>query len=103
MSTAAMVTDLPTGSGWFLGGYRYGLEPLTLPSPGVTDDDSGFPVPDTRSQQDYADACRRIRHAGQARGPIRLADGGSTDELYWFRWITGHQVSFVIWRFMAQT
>ncbi|GAB3930576.1 hypothetical protein GCM10029976_032780 [Kribbella albertanoniae] len=25
------------------------------------------------------------------------------DLVYWFRWITGHQVSFVLWRLIAQT
>lgn len=97
MSTATMVTALPAGSGWYFGGYLYGLEPLTMPSPGVMDDDPAHPVWGTRSRRDYADACRRILCPGKA--------GGSepTDELYWFRWITGHQVSFVIWRLMAQT
>jgi hypothetical protein len=97
MNAATMVTDLSTGSGWYFGGYLYGLEPLTLPNPGVTNDDSVPPVPDTRSRQDYTDACRRILRRAPAGA------GEPTDELYWFRWITGHQVSFVIWRLMAQT
>jgi hypothetical protein len=96
MSAATMMTDLPTGSGWYFGGYMYGLEPLTMPSPGVTDDDPVHPVRDTRSWRDYADACLQILRPGKAGGEL-------TDELYWFRWITGHQVSFVIWRLMAQT
>jgi hypothetical protein len=97
MSTAAMVTDLPAGSGWYFGGYLYGLEPLTMPDPGVADDDPAHPVRDTRSRRAYADACLRILRPGEVGG------GELTDELYWFRWITGHQVSFVIWRLMAQT
>jgi hypothetical protein len=95
MSTGTMVTDLPTGSGWFFGGLPYGLEPLTLPSPGVTDDALGHPASDDRSVKDYDGACRLILRTG---GPAPLpANDGTAHELYWFRWITGHQVRFVVW------
>lgn len=66
MSIRAMVTDLPTGSGWFFGRLLYGLEPLTLPSPSVTDDAPEHSVSDGRSAKDYV-TCRLILRSGGPR------------------------------------
>jgi hypothetical protein len=96
MGTGTILTDLPTRPGWYFGGFRYGLEPLTLPTPDAADVAPGQEV---AVPPDYAEACRSIFRADR---PGWADDLGSVDELFWFRWITGHQVSFVIWRLMAQ-
>lgn len=68
-------------------------EPLTMPMPDMADE----PVA-AQPSSELDDACRRILRPATGSGP-----GSSPDELFWFRWITGHQVSFIIWRLMAQT
>ncbi|MEU4569785.1 hypothetical protein [Micromonospora sp. NPDC023956] len=98
--TVLVLRELPTGGRWSFGGFPYGLEPLTLPDPATRDEDpAGDP---TRWGPDYAEACRRILRP-TAYGPSeRTPAAGPGDELYWFRWLTGHQVTFVIWRLMTQ-
>ncbi|PXX56276.1 hypothetical protein DFR70_12017 [Nocardia tenerifensis] len=91
MTTEAIVIDLPVTSGWYFGGVRYGLEPLTLPNPEVADDD----LPAGREHADYRDVGARILDGDMVAGDE------SEQEIFWFRWLTGHQVSFVIWRLMA--
>lgn len=88
-----MPIELPATSEWYFGGVRYGLEPLILPNPDVADDD----LPAGRDHVGYRDACERVLDA-------RMGAGAESErEISWFRWLTGHQVSFVIWRLMAQT
>lgn len=92
VTAETMLSDLPATSEWYFGGVRYGLEPLTLPNPDVPDDD--LPA---GNHADFQDACARVLEA-------RMAAGDESErEIFWFRWLTGHQVSFVIWRLMAQT
>jgi L-tyrosine peroxygenase len=93
-----VLTDLPTSLEWEYGGFAYGLEPLTMPDPWSPDAPGSYqPTPDG-----YRDACRLIRLAGGHRPATAARDCRPDDELYWFRWITGHQVSFISWRLMAQ-
>lgn len=100
--TGAALSDLPVGAGWDFGGFAYGLEPLLLPNVGdpdaVYDDPTGVTAVSA-----YAEACGRIRMLGK-RGVLAPEVGrcDAPDELFWFRWITGHQVCFVVWRLMAQ-
>lgn len=92
-----VLNELPSGDRWDFGGFPYGLEPLTLPPAGARDGISW------RSSRCYDGACRQI--AAINRGPGRVDGIGPSApdlELAWFRWITGHQVSFVIWRLMAE-
>ncbi|HKF76399.1 MAG TPA: hypothetical protein VKF59_09675, partial [Candidatus Dormibacteraeota bacterium] len=85
-----VLADLPAGPDWDFGGFPYGLEPLTLPPAG-----SRPPVPSGLGGPD----------AGRLRRSIGLIGPGAAgglppcpelDDLFWFRWITGHQVSFVV-------
>jgi hypothetical protein len=92
-----ILTELPTRSDWYFGGFLYGLEPLTLPNPGVLTE-SGHPG---GSSWDWAAVRERILRPG---GEIQQAAGDeAVTALFWFRWKTGHQVSFAIWRLMSQT
>jgi hypothetical protein len=96
MKLATILAGLPPPSGWYFGGSGYGLEPLTLPHPDGSDDGPGDPA----SRYDYGEACLRILQSGAS---AETAGNTSANELFWFRWVTGHQVSFIIWRLMAQT
>jgi L-tyrosine peroxygenase len=84
---------------WTFGGFPYGIEPLVLPTAGAPD----AAHDDAAPAADHADACRDL-HALADRG---VAEPGvepcaAAEELFWFRWITGHQVCFVVWRLIAQ-
>lgn len=95
MSALWPVLTGPPGAGcWDFGGYPYGLEPLTLPEPGVWSEPPGArrhgPAPPVSLVGDFG-------------VPAQLSDEPvAAETLYWFRWITGHQVSFVLWRLIGQ-
>jgi len=91
-----VLTDPPAGSGWDFGGFPYGLEPLTLPPAGTPD------PPALDDPKSFSETCRRIDQVasrGVPDGAIERSD--APDVLFTFRWIVGHQVSFVVWRLMA--
>lgn len=97
----AVLEYVPAHTDWDFGGFPYGLEPLRIPMPTVADGELG-PM-DARPRNEYELACDRIRAAapcGRAAWEVRDVD--AVNALYWFRWITGHQVSFVLWRLIAQ-
>jgi hypothetical protein len=99
--TSGVLSDLPIRGRWDFGGFAYGLEPLVLPPAGspdaVHDPVGGAPV------DAYAETSQRIRTLGE-RGVLtpEVERCDVSDELFWFRWITGHQVCFVVWRLIAQ-
>jgi hypothetical protein len=80
--------------GRHLGGFPYGLEPLTLPEPGTAD------VGDRT--RELLPACRQLLAAWQDPDALPPVDPAGSREIYWFRWITGHQISCIIWQLMAQ-
>ncbi|MEU5655128.1 hypothetical protein ABZ802_05880 [Streptomyces sp. NPDC047737] len=89
------VTELPVPDGWDFGDFPYGLEPLTLPEP---------PMPGTEtaiSDVLPADASRAVRSAPCPRTGPALAAEEISHQLFWFRWITGHQATFAIWQLTA--
>jgi L-tyrosine peroxygenase len=89
-----VLTEPPAGPAWEFGGFPYGLEPLTLPPPGAPD----LPSPE-RNPSAYDEACRRMHViAGHGVDDGEVERCQSHEVLFWFRWITGHQVSFIIWR-----
>ncbi|WP_157562597.1 hypothetical protein [Micromonospora chokoriensis] len=91
---ATPIADPPAEEAWDFGGYPYALEPLLLPPVDATSALAGPDVP-----AEHVEASRLIG---------ALAEGGPTvyrgepEELFWFRWITGHQVCFLLWRLMRQ-
>lgn len=89
-----VLTGRPSTQRWDFGGYRHGLEPLTLPPPGAWQPSSEY---------DGTDSCTRLSLIEDFGVPAELAEPReAADELFWFRWITGHQVSFILWRLMGQ-
>jgi hypothetical protein len=95
------LTDLPAAQGWTYGGFDYGLEPLVLPA--VTEPDALRDRAGSAPARGYADACRLVRALSDGAGPARAVRRDEVaEDVYWFRWVTGHQVCFVIWRLMGQ-
>lgn len=81
---------------WSYGDLPYGLEPLYLPQP-----DEPWPH-EPALRGDLAEAYAGLERA--VRGevvPTELATEDNLERLYWFRWITGHHISFVIWQLLA--
>jgi L-tyrosine peroxygenase len=96
-ATMMIVKELPPPGRWDFGGFPYGLEPLTLPTPDTADDtwDPGSSY--------VEDVCRRLLTTELRSGTTEGLDTFTPEnELFWFRWITGHQVSFIIWQLMAR-
>jgi L-tyrosine peroxygenase len=95
------LSELPSYRRWDLGGFPYGLEPLVLPPVGSADavcDDLCVV-----SAGAYAETWRRMQMLGEG-GVLapKFERCDVPEELFWFRWITGHQVCFVVWRLLAQ-
>lgn len=91
-----MLTEFPDPTGWDFGDYPYGLEPLVLPKPGArtpagTPDPAGLAALRDRLAEPVVAA---------TDGPGLSAE--SLIPLYWFRWITGHQVAFILWRLVGR-
>ncbi|MGI8664907.1 MAG: hypothetical protein ACR2N4_02575 [Jatrophihabitans sp.] len=91
-----VLADLPADPRWHFGGFPGGLEPLTLPFPDEPDRRAG------RAPERFAETCREIARLSRARLPDWQQSATEDDSLFWFRWITGHQVSFVVWRLAGQ-
>jgi len=97
---AAPLTDLPAGR-WDFGGFAYGLEPLVLPA--VTEPDALRDRTGPAPVSGYAETCRLIRSYGDSDVAVQAIERSeAAEDLFWFRWITGHQVCFIIWRLMGQ-
>ncbi|MER6124303.1 L-tyrosine 3-hydroxylase [Streptomyces sp. NPDC001795] len=91
---------MPADDEWDYGGYRYGLEPLFLPSPGEAARARRAPLTlagttDQRRAEPATPAFAAVR-------PSNAPDLEVMDDIFWFRWITGHQVTFLLWHLMAR-
>jgi hypothetical protein len=89
----AVALALPGTREWDFGDFPYGLEPLTLPAPGNDWLSDGTASADLR---DCFDGLAEAARAGELRTEPATAD--DLERLFWFRWIIGHHISFVIWR-----
>jgi L-tyrosine peroxygenase len=86
----------PGPAGWDFGDFPYGVEPLTLPHPGEPT------APEPAGTSDWGQAGLVLAEA--ARAEPRISPATTTEEierLFWFRWITGHHMSFILWRLLA--
>ncbi|MEQ4724233.1 hypothetical protein [Nonomuraea sp. B19D2] len=82
---------------WDYGDFPYGLEPLIMPVLGQTAAPGPQP-PGLRAVYDVERARAALELPSRAAG---LALPDTTDVLYWFRWITGHQVTMLLWHLMG--
>ena len=93
-----VLTDVPACGRWDFGGHPYGLEPLTLPAPGPWPQAAGGAAASIKMSVS-AETAGRVSLVAEFGIPPRLAaQPEDTDRLYWFRWITGHQVCFILWQ-----
>lgn len=83
--------ELPSIRGWDYGGMPFGLEPLLLPHRWSVPRDQIHLVLQTRS---WHVAPRELETA-RANDPDLLL------RMFWFRWITGHQTTFILWQLLA--
>jgi L-tyrosine peroxygenase len=99
---SVLLTDRPSCREWDFGDYPYALEPLSLPAPGAPDiEEEGGAGSDGAAS--YEEVTQYLRGIGEGAVSLdRIEPCETPEELYWFRWITGHQACFAIWRLMAQ-
>lgn len=86
---------LPATSGWDFSDYPYGLEPLTLPYPDNPVRPSGHPTP-----AEFTAASTGLLQQARDGFPTTLP-ADDLERLFWFRWMIGHHISFVVWRLLA--
>lgn len=86
----------PAVEGWDFGDFPYGLEPLTLP-------DAGHRWTRHRGDRSDLDAVSRelVAAAHERKLVTRPVPSDDLERLFWFRWIVGHHISFIIWRLLA--
>ncbi|MFJ1596250.1 L-tyrosine 3-hydroxylase [Streptomyces sp. NPDC088261] len=73
------------------GGRAYGLEPLVLPTDPVHSSGDGQLI------RRYAELLGPGPDTG-ARSSAGPGPADSAEQLFWFRWITGHQLTFMLWQ-----
>jgi hypothetical protein len=99
----ALSSKLPRSKEWEFGDHIYGLEPLALPArwlPWGFEEDGQIAV--LNAQLFPGDDPLGLNDAGAEPGLIPINDA-EVDRLFWFRWITGHQTTFVLWQLLAAT
>ncbi|MFD0856849.1 hypothetical protein ACFQ07_31745 [Actinomadura adrarensis] len=74
------------------GDVAYEPEFLLLPHPS---EDAAKPA-DTIFSVEFDGLCRSLRAIAEGDVP-QVPPAESPEQLFWFRWITGHQVSFILW------
>ncbi|OJF15648.1 hypothetical protein [Couchioplanes caeruleus] len=100
--TAATLTD-PRVQAWDFGDFPYGLEPLTMPPTGDARAVRHAAAPDV-PDCDVDRVCAELRLLDGGRhgaGRFDLPPASTYEQLFWFRWISGHQVTFALWRLMG--
>ncbi|MEU4876734.1 hypothetical protein [Streptomyces sp. NPDC021608] len=93
----------PRTDAWEFGDFAYGLEPLTLPPVGHATVSSALvpsALPPCRPDHVLI-RLRLLAEGGKPDLPDSFSDSAD-DQLFWFRWITGHQITFLIWHLMGQ-
>jgi hypothetical protein len=98
MATPAEVPGLalPEGDGWEFGGLPYGLETLFLPSTWAIPDERGSALPGEAGVHRLGEHPR-----ADVLAALEPPDPVTVDRIFWFRWITGHQASFLLWQLLA--
>ncbi|MEU6485682.1 hypothetical protein [Streptomyces sp. NPDC046887] len=91
--------------GWDFGDFPYGLEPLAMPPAGRAQAGTEH-RPVTLPPCDPDRIARELGAlTGSGPGAAALVDAApasSYEQLFWFRWIIGHQVTFALWRLMGR-
>jgi hypothetical protein len=95
LETPAVVTTIPSDAEWEFGGHPYGLEPLALPT-------RWAPRAVTVDPVRIEELRKRLAHTSPASvRRLRPDSAEEIDRLFWFRWITAHQTTFLLWQLLA--
>jgi L-tyrosine peroxygenase len=95
LEAPAVVATLPSDAEWEFGGHPYGLEPLALPSRWLPRTVAVDPVR-------IEDLRRRLAQMSPASlRHLRPEGADEIDRLFWFRWITAHQTTFLLWQMLG--
>jgi hypothetical protein len=100
----SVVEDLPSPEQRGCRDIPYVLETLTLTTPTSEEEECDADTRSPELRHVFANPCRQLLLLSETRvSPIEksLGPDGPGNKLFWFRWITGHQVSFIIWRLLA--
>ncbi|MFC3989255.1 hypothetical protein [Actinoplanes siamensis] len=84
---------LPASASWEFGGHPYGLEPLALPPKWLP----RTPPADA----ELINAVHQRLAAGVETTGLTPVGDVEIDRVFWFRWITGHQASFLMWQMLS--
>ncbi|MEU6083130.1 hypothetical protein [Streptomyces sp. NPDC047108] len=96
--------DLLRVGDWDFGDFPYALEPLAMPPAGqarASTEHRPLTAPPCDPDRICGDL-RALTGTGPAAGHLAVPPAPSYDQLFWFRWITGHQVTFALWRLMGR-
>ncbi|MYY08207.1 hypothetical protein GT204_04620 [Streptomyces sp. SID4919] len=88
---------------WDFGDFPYGLEPLVMPPAGHarTAFDRRPQLPG-RAPEEICRELLALTGSGPVAARLEVPTAPSYDQLFWFRWITGHQVTFALWRMLGR-
>ncbi|MGF0176753.1 hypothetical protein ACQF36_41745 [Streptomyces sp. Marseille-Q5077] len=104
ISFEALSAELRAPEGWTFADRPYGVEPLILPPAAVPDEEVERLRLHAAADSHLKALCPTL--LGHGDYPLSLvtqsASGGQHPRISWFRWVTGHQISFVIWRLLLQ-
>lgn len=98
----------PRAGTWDYGDFPYALEPLVMRPTGHarafsdTPEASVEPCDTALVLRELEELAGSVLPAEPVWGPLESARASSFDQLFWFRWITGHQVTFLIWHLMGR-
>ncbi|MGP4001151.1 L-tyrosine 3-hydroxylase [Streptomyces sp. 8N706] len=98
----ALSSALPTSGSWEFGGHIYGLEPLALPTTWLPRNCRRDIHRAVSPEQLMPDDWLATPHEGAVSDLVPV-DDSEVDRLFWFRWITGHQATFILWQLLAAT
>jgi L-tyrosine peroxygenase len=88
--------DIP----WEFGDHPYGLEFLILPPTDHAAATLPKPPPVLPGYNPHV-MLSQVRALSEGGPGLQPAAAPSAEELFWFRWITGHQITFLTWRLMG--
>lgn len=92
----------PRTDEWEFGDFAYSLEPLTMPPAShATASSAVVPSAVPPCNPDLVLFQLRLLADGESPAPLGADADPTDDQLFWFRWITGHQITFLIWHLMG--
>jgi hypothetical protein len=102
MTPTSVIGSLPALDRWDFGGLPYCLEPLTLPGALPDPLAEGAEPGSQLASGELESSVKNLLILARADDETRLLAPDLVERLFWFRWITGHQVTFILWQLLAR-